>query len=106
MPYMRVFEFHFQPQREVPFLADPLMCRYPRIEVPNWNRRMEFWILFPLEFHHFQSFCSRFHRFSTLTIVFPSCVPKIPKWTNGEWTALRLVMRQSSVVSAGLSRLR
>ncbi|GBM78630.1 hypothetical protein AVEN_94593-1 [Araneus ventricosus] len=46
-------------------LADPLFSRYPRIEFPNWNRRMEFWILSSLDLT--TSICSKFHRFSTLT---------------------------------------
>ncbi|GBN56773.1 hypothetical protein AVEN_192882-1 [Araneus ventricosus] len=45
-----------------PNVGRSLFSCYPRIEVPNWNRRMEFWILSSLGFHHFQSICSKFHR--------------------------------------------
>ncbi|GBM43940.1 hypothetical protein AVEN_251640-1 [Araneus ventricosus] len=61
--------------------ADPLSSRYPRIEVPNWNRWMEFWILSSLEFHHVQSICFKFHRFTTLTIGFS--LPCSKKFQNG-----------------------
>ncbi|GBN91418.1 hypothetical protein AVEN_106087-1 [Araneus ventricosus] len=58
-----------------PNLGRSLMCRYPRIDAPSWNRRMKCWILSSLNSSFAYATISIGFK---LTIVFFSFCSKIP----------------------------
>ncbi|GBN98228.1 hypothetical protein AVEN_266603-1 [Araneus ventricosus] len=54
------FRVSFLPSKRSPNVDNPLMCRYPRIGVSNWNGRVKSWTLSSFEFHHSKSFDPNF----------------------------------------------